>query len=316
MKLASSLSSLEIHFCILYSRHIVCLLQNQLENTSVRIFEKWWFLPLTWPSTRSGVQRWPALGRSFTRASWSLGWLSGSCMGFILTTGPQRQRRGCFVTSRLSPQRPRAASCLWYRFGLRIVAERKLPILLLENKTVSLWWAASCFCDLLLMCFVSAPKDIQLGGVPPQAAGVCQQLEEDQCPQRREPHLQKYRGDTFPPGFSPMAGGSISDLEGNQWVVPLMKRPTRGLGWTKQQTRLWSWAWLTSDFGSAIILWDSRGSSFRTTLVPLDGCEVYRGCTEALPCSCHLRVQPRCWAPGLLSGQPLQRHALDSWAAS
>lgn len=48
---------------------------------------------------------------------------------------------------------------------------------------------ASCFYDLLSMCFVLAPKAIQREGAPPQAADICPQLEEDQCPQQGKPHI-------------------------------------------------------------------------------------------------------------------------------
>ena len=83
MKLAGSLSSLRIHCHILYSSHIMCWLENPLENTGACAFKNG-----DWPSTSCGIQGWPVLGRSFTRASWSIDWLSGSCLSFILATGP------------------------------------------------------------------------------------------------------------------------------------------------------------------------------------------------------------------------------------
>lgn len=62
-------------------------LQSQLKNTGVHIFEKCWFLPWTWPSASCSIQGWPKRDRP----SLSLDWLYGSCIAFVLATGPWRQ---------------------------------------------------------------------------------------------------------------------------------------------------------------------------------------------------------------------------------
>lgn len=99
------------------------------------------------------------------------------------------EARRVLVTSCLSQPRPAAVACLLTRLWLQNRAGRKSSVPPLRKQTVSSWRAASCFRDLPLMCFVLAPKEIQLRGVSPQAADVRQQPEEDKCPQRWEPHI-------------------------------------------------------------------------------------------------------------------------------
>lgn len=174
------------------------------------------------------------------------------------------------------------------------MAGRKPPFLLLEDKTVTLWWAASCFRDLLLTCFSIKRNTAQRstttgcrclpatwGRSTPTTPGTT--------------HL-KVRGDTLPPGRSSLGEGSSSDLERNEWLQgPL------GLGVGQgESSHQGSEARLGQPHVPALLLFSE-----------IQGV-VTLGCpSEGLWCSCLLRVQPRCWAPGLPRGAVL----LDSRAA-
>ena len=142
------------------------------------------------------------------------------------------------------------------------MAGRRPPFLLLKDKTVTLWWAASCFRDLLLMCLFQHQKKYSSEEYRHRLQVFASNL--------REINAHNARNHTFKSTWGhlaskPLVPGRREQLRsGKKWMIT----GSTGLGSRargEQPPRLWSWAWLTSHSSSAV-LWDSRGCNFRVSL--------------------------------------------------